>query len=125
VKVEGLELEKIINLLSNNAPLVNFLSETYPLSKNLINISCLILPVFFIFSMYRYRWIGISLGVISFVLLASVSSILECMVPNGDCSSENLEEATFQIFVFFSCVYSSLILTIESIFKDSAWKSKK
>ena len=121
----GFNLEAIIYFLNKNVLLVNLLSETYPVSKNLINISCLILPIFFYFSMYRHRWAGILLGVISFTLMASVSSILECIIPNGQCSFENLEGGTFHSFIIFGCVYNFLILTVDSIFKDSAWKSKR
>jgi hypothetical protein len=114
-------LEEIINLLKeiavlfkHNAFLTKLLSDTYPLSKNLIDISCLVLPVLFSFCLYRIKWVAFLLGLISFVLMASVSSILECIVPNGHCSSENLDGTFFQMFIVLGFFYNLFVL----IFKD-------
>ena len=111
-------LEGIINFLDINTPLISWLSSTYPFSRNLLNTFCLILPIFFAFSMYRFRWIGFLLGIISFVSMASMSSILECLVPNGHCSSENTEGGTFQICVILGFFYSLFTLITTSMFKS-------
>jgi hypothetical protein len=111
-------LAAIINSLEINTSLISLLVSTYPLSKNLLNIFCLVLPIFFAFSMYRFRWIGFLLGISSFVLMASISSILECFVPNGHCSSENTEGGTFQLFAIFGFFYSLFALTTTSILKS-------
>jgi hypothetical protein len=114
-------LQEIINLLKetiilfeHNTFLPKLLSNTYPLSKNLIDISCLVLPVLFTFCLCRIKWVGFILGLISFVLMASVSSILECVAPNGHCSSENLDGTFFQMFIFLGFFYNLFIM----IFKD-------
>jgi hypothetical protein len=112
-------LEHIIDLLILNKFLINFLSDTYPLSKTCINILCWILPLIFAFFLHRYRWVGFLLGIISFTLIAFMGSILECAIPNGQCSHENLEEGTFQIFMIIGSFYSLVILIIGSILKSS------
>lgn len=107
-------LKEIIVLFERNTFLTRILSDTYPLSKNLIYICCLVLPILSAFCLYRIKWVGFLLGLVSFVLMASVGSILECVVPNGHCSSENLDGTFFQMFIVLGFLYNLFAL----IFKE-------
>jgi hypothetical protein len=98
--------------------LIDLLSNVYPLYKSFVNNLCLILLGFFALVMHRYRWTGFLIGIISSSLITSTSLILECVIPNGDCSSENLEMGTHQMFILFNFFYSLLILIMISIVKN-------
>jgi ABC-type amino acid transport system permease subunit len=49
--------------------------------------------------------------------MTSISSVLDCLVPQGYCSSESLERGTFQLFIIFGIIYNLFTIAITSMLR--------